>query len=90
MPITCRIRFAGSPKQRGEVPEMEKTMTTRSMSLLAMARLRMSTGAFAGPRCADLIGRVHGTSVPTFGYTPAIVDVVQGDAPGVQAWSPPV
>lgn len=69
---------------------MKKTMTTRSMSLPPMARLRMSTGAFAGAGCADVIGRVHGTSVPTFGYTPAVVDVVQGDAPGVQAWSPPV
>jgi hypothetical protein len=67
-----------------------KILTMRSTILPAMARPRMSVGAFAGAGCADLINRVHGTGAPVFGYTPAVVDVVQGDAPGVQAWSPPV
>jgi hypothetical protein len=61
------------------------------MASTAHWRVRMPAGACGVTRLADDLSRLHGTGAPVFGYTPAIVDVVQGDEfPGVQAWSPPV
>jgi hypothetical protein len=58
---------------------------------MAHWRLRMPAGACGVIRLADNLNRLHGTGASVFGYTPATVDVVQGDEfPGVPAWSPPV
>jgi len=75
---------------------MENIMTTTTpLASSALARVRMSAGAFAG--AADFGGQARGCvralsrAVRVNAYTPAIVDVVKhDDFPGVQAWSPPV
>lgn len=71
---------------------MKKIMTTTTpLAMPAEARVRVSTGAFAGGRRAADLGSFQGTGAPIFGYTPAVVDVVQQDEfPGDMAWSPPI
>lgn len=69
------------------------TTIDKPLALLAEARLRVSTGAFAGAAVlggqGPEFGCTNGAARP--GYTPAIVDVVDvSDIPGVPAWSPPV
>lgn len=68
---------------------MENIMTVHTpLAMPVQARLRVSTGAFAGGRRAADIGSFQGTGASI--YTPAVVDVVQDEFPGDMAWSPPV
>ncbi|MPZ94105.1 MAG: hypothetical protein GEU96_04135 [Propionibacteriales bacterium] len=71
---------------------MENTMTTTPQAAMpAQARVRMFTGASTGAGALGGQGRrSDSTGVVSVAYTPAIVDVVKHDLPGVLAWSPPV